>query len=117
MDKKHLQQYCGSKKGVSVEYPFGPDVTVYKVMGKMFALIPVGDDVSISLKCDPMWAQILRQTYTAIAPGYHLNKQHWNTITIDGSISDEEIYDMIDHSYEQVVKSLKKSDKEKLDAL
>lgn len=118
MNKEQLQNYCISHKGAIAEHPFGAGVTVYKVMGKMFALVPEDDSkLSISLKCDPVWAQVLRQTYKAITPGYHLNKQHWNTVAIDNSISDEEIYEMIDHSYELVVKNLKKIDRVKLSDL
>ena len=100
--------------GADADVPFGEEVAVYKVMGKIFALLPVGEPVSISLKCEPTWAQILRSTYAAVRPGYHLNKEHWNTITFDGSISDEEILGMIDHSYDQVVKGLSRKDREKL---
>lgn len=109
----NLQAYCLDKAGTVDEFPFGPQVRVLKVMGKMFALIPL-DEESISLKCDPVLAQMQRDTYPAVQPGYHLNKRHWNTVTIDGTISDSEIQEMIDHSYDLVVKKLKKADREAL---
>ena len=116
--KDKLRAYCGAKKGALEDFPFGEETLVFKVMGKMFALMPL--DVppnkphTINLKCDPELAQVLRQTYPAVQPGYHMNKQHWNTIICDGSIPDDEIYEMIDNSYTLVVKSLKKADREKL---
>ena len=77
-----------------------------KVMGKMFALLPVEGRLQISLKCDPIFAQLLRDTYPAVTPGWHLNKKHWNDVKIDDSIPEDEILEMIDHSYDQVVKGL-----------
>ena len=76
MDQKQLREYCLSKKEAVETFPFGDEVRVFKVMNKMFALVPVAGSVSISLKCEPTWAQILRQTYTAVKPGYHLHKGH-----------------------------------------
>jgi len=114
MDSTTLRTYCLNKREATETFPFGEDVRVFKVMGKIFALLPVGEPVSISLKCEPTWVQILRSTYAAVRPGYHLNKEHWNTISFDGSISDEEILGMIDHSYDQVVKGLSRKDREKL---
>jgi predicted DNA-binding protein (MmcQ/YjbR family) len=114
LDKTGLRDYCLGKKGAIEDFPFGKDVRVFKVMGKMFALLPVDDPARISLKCDPIKAQALRLTYEAVEPGYHLNKQHWNTVTVDGSIPDEEIIEMIDHSYWLIVQKLKKSDRKAL---
>lgn len=90
------------------ETPFGPGVLVYKVHGKMFALTPVEPPISVSLKCDPVLAQIVRDTYAAVTPGYHLNKRHWNTVQIDGTVPDDEIRTWITDSYELVVKGLPK---------
>ncbi|KOP64726.1 MmcQ-like protein [Bacillus sp. FJAT-18019] len=107
-----LIAYCLSKKAAAEDYPFGPLPIVMKVGGKMFALITTteGDKVShISLKCDPVIAENLRQQHEAVQPGYHLNKKHWNTVTIDGSLSETDLHDMIDHSYELVLKSLTKA--------
>jgi predicted DNA-binding protein (MmcQ/YjbR family) len=118
MKRNALAAYCLSKTAAQVEQPFGPDVDVFKVMGKVFALIPVGaDPTNISLKCDPVFATMLRDTYPAVTPGWHLNKRHWNTVKIDGSVSDDEIEEWIDHSYEQVVKGLTKADRERLKEL
>jgi predicted DNA-binding protein (MmcQ/YjbR family) len=88
-------------------YPFGADTAVYKVGGKMFALIPrQAEPPSVSLKCDPEWAEVLRNAYVAVLPGYHLNKKHWNTIVLDGSLPDEELEELIQHSYDLVVEAL-----------
>jgi predicted DNA-binding protein (MmcQ/YjbR family) len=114
MERKTLLDYCMDKDGVTMEYPFGPDVMVFKVVGKVYALVPAADPLQISLKCDPEWAEVLRQTYPAVTPGYHLNKRHWNTVKINGSISDDEILEMVDHAYEQVVKGLTKKAQEQL---
>lgn len=95
--------------------PFGPDALVYKVLGKMFALVGENSNpLSISLKCDPDDALALRDQYTAVQPGYHLNKKHWNTVILDGSIPEDEIWAMVNHSYELVVRSFKKVDRERL---
>jgi predicted DNA-binding protein (MmcQ/YjbR family) len=96
---------CESHAGAVAEYPFGPEVRVYKAVGKVFALVPESG-ASISLKCDPALAEILRERYEAIGPGYHLNKRHWNTIEIDGSVPDDEIAEMVRHSHELIVRSL-----------
>ena len=105
-----LRTACLNKTGAIEEFPFGPDVRVFKVMGKMFALMPVAES-SISLKCNPVLAQMQRDTYPAVKPGYHLNKRHWNTVTVDGTISASEIREMIDHSYDLIVKKLTKADR------
>lgn len=113
MDITSLSDYCLSKKGSLKDYPFGDDVLVIKVASKMFALINVhSSQLRISLKCDPFIAENLRQQYASITPGYHLNKNHWNTILIDGTISEQELYDMIDLSYELVFKGLRKAEKD-----
>jgi predicted DNA-binding protein (MmcQ/YjbR family) len=109
MDEQSLRDYCLSKHAAEETFPFGPEVRVFKVGGKVFALVPVGAaETSISLKCEPTWAVILRNTYTAVKPGWHLNKEHWNTITCDGSIPADEILTMIDHSYDLIVSRLTK---------
>ncbi len=107
--------YLLDKPGCTEERPFGPQALVYKVMGKMFALVAWElDPLDISLKCDPDEALFLRDMYTAVIPGYHMNKKHWNTVTLDGSILDDHIWRMIDDSYKLVTKGLKKAEKEKL---
>jgi len=107
VNSKKLYLYSLTKNGALEDYPFGPDVIVIKVAGKMFALMAhrSGQDC-LSLKCDPNYAEILRQQYESITPGYHLNKRHWNTLQLNGSIPEKEIREFIDHSYELVVKSL-----------
>jgi predicted DNA-binding protein (MmcQ/YjbR family) len=98
---------CSAKPGSAEDYPFGDQVAVFKVAGKMFALVPLGETPgSISLKCDPGLATSLRNRYPGITPGYHLNKRHWNTLTLDGSVPDEEVLELIDHSYDLVVARL-----------
>ena len=113
-----LRAYLLKKKGAFEDFPFGPEIMVFKVMGKMFALVPWGESpLRINLKCDPDLALHLREAYKAIKPGYHMSKKHWNTITLDNSMTDEEILAMIDDSYNLVVKGLKKSEKKKLERL
>jgi predicted DNA-binding protein (MmcQ/YjbR family) len=115
MDRMALHEFCLSFAGAYEDFPFGDDVSVYKVMGKMFALIPHdADPTSISLKCDPKEALMLRQMYKSITPGYHLNKEHWNTILVESDIPDELIYDMIEDSYQLVVKKLTKKQRAEL---
>lgn len=108
-------QYCLSLTGAYADYPFGPDALVVKVGSKMFAIISENSNpLNISLKCDPLIARDLRDQYPAVSPGYHLNKQHWNTVVVDGTIPDSEIKWMIEHSYALVVKGLTKAEKLKL---
>jgi predicted DNA-binding protein (MmcQ/YjbR family) len=106
---------CLAKPGSAEDYPFGDGAAVFKVAGKMFALVPLGGSPgSVSLKCDPDLAAELRQTYPAITPGYHLNKRHWNTVTLDGSVPEEEVLELIDHSYELVVARLSRAERARL---
>lgn len=108
---------CLAKPGSAEDYPFGDGVAVFKVAGKMFALVPLGESpASVSLKCDPGLAAGLRRKYPAVTPGYHLNKRHWNTVTLDGSVPEEELLDLIDHSYQLVVASLTKAVRATLDS-
>src|SRR5690606_21110433 len=96
-------------------FPFGDEVLVFKVMGKMFALTSIERlPLSVSLKCDPERAVLLRERYPAVQPGYHLNKAHWNTVELDGTVPDGTIRSWIDESYELVVRSLKRADREAL---
>jgi predicted DNA-binding protein (MmcQ/YjbR family) len=106
---------CGAKPSAVEDYPFGDEVAVFKVAGKMFALVSLGPPPeSISLKCEPGIAVDLRRRYPAITAGYHLNKRHWNTVTLDGSVPEDELAELIDHSYELVVAGLTKADRDKL---
>ena len=104
MDIESLREYCISKRNVTESFPFGDDTLVFKVDGKIFALVNLGGDLSINLKCEPSLALELRERYTSVIPGYHMNKTHWNTVNLDGSIPDKEIFSWIDHSYERVAK-------------
>jgi predicted DNA-binding protein (MmcQ/YjbR family) len=107
---------CGAKPGAVEDYPFGDDAAVFKVAGKMFALVSLGSSPgSVSLKCDPDVALELRGQYAAITAGYHLNKRHWNTVALDGSVPDEELLELIDHSYELVVAGLTRAERKELD--
>ncbi len=114
MNIEEFREYCLSKKGVTESFPFDETTLVFKVMGKMFALTDTEDDFSINLKCDPEKAIELREQYPIVQPGYHMNKKHWNTIYIDGSISDEELKIWIDDSYRLVVSSLPKKERDVL---
>jgi predicted DNA-binding protein (MmcQ/YjbR family) len=108
MDIETFRNYCLAKKGVTEGFPFDQDTLVFKVMGKMFALTDVDTFISINLKCKPEKARELREQYAAVQPGYHMNKTHWNTITIDGSVTDNLMFEWIDHSYNLVVTGLTK---------
>lgn len=103
MDKKTVEDYILSQPGASREYPFGEDVAVYKVGGKMFALMDEKKiPVNLSLKCDPLLAETLREKYESVMPGYHLNKKHWNTLILSGQLDWEQVQDLIRHSYNLV---------------
>jgi predicted DNA-binding protein (MmcQ/YjbR family) len=104
-----------SKPGVTEETPFDEVTLVFKVMGKMFALTALdATDFSVNLKCDPEKAEALREQYPAVQPGYHMNKRHWNTVAIDGTIPVKVIKQMIDESYALVVAGLPKKIREQL---
>jgi predicted DNA-binding protein (MmcQ/YjbR family) len=107
MNPVELRQFCLSLPGAEETFPFGPRTSVFKVGGKMFALSQLdAESLRVSLKCEPELAQALRATHPAVLPGYHLNKRHWNTVILDGSLSDETIGNMIEDSYELVVDKL-----------
>jgi predicted DNA-binding protein (MmcQ/YjbR family) len=100
MDKKTVEDYILEMPNAVREYPFGKDVAVYKVGDKMFALMSEDKTpVNLSLKCDPLLAQTLRERYESILPGYHLNKKHWNTLVLSGQLEWPEVQDLIRHSY------------------
>lgn len=116
MNIEQIREYCIKKKGVTEEFPFDEETLVFKVAGKIFLLASLDSvPLQINLKCDPEKAIELREQYEAVQPGYHMNKKHWNTIVIDGSIQKQKILDWIDHSYNLVAAGLKKSDLEKLE--
>lgn len=108
MDIELLRDYCLKLGDVEEGFPFGPDNLVFKVNGKMFLLASL--DVSplqFNVKCDPEKAIELREQHPAVLPGYHMNKKHWNTVIADGSLSDQQLLQMIEHSYELVSKAKK----------
>ena len=110
-----LENILESKKGSKKEFPFGLDVAVYKVMGKMFALVSVKDaNIHINLKCEPHDAMGYRDIYACVTSGYHMNKKHWNTVVINGEMPDDVLLDMINSSYDLVVTKLTKREKEAL---
>jgi predicted DNA-binding protein (MmcQ/YjbR family) len=107
MNSAELRDHCLSFVGAEETFPFGPRTSVFKVVGKMFALSQLGaDSLAVSVKCDPALAEALRQTHAAVIPGYHLNKRHWNTVILDGSLPDQTVREMIEDSYDIVVSKL-----------
>jgi len=107
MSPAELRDHCLAFTGAQETFPFGPETSVFKVDGKMFALSQLGaDSLRVSLKCEPQLAEVLRAAHDAVLPGYHLNKRHWNTVIIDGSLPDAAIRDMIEDSYDLVVSKL-----------
>ena len=118
MDVESLRAYCLTRKGCTEGFPFDEYTLVFKVMGKMFALIPLENPISINLKCDPEYAVELREKHPEeIRPGFHMNKKHWNTVMINGWLDHSLIMSLVDHSYELVVAKLKKADREELNAM
>jgi predicted DNA-binding protein (MmcQ/YjbR family) len=110
MDSAKLRDHCLSFRGTNEEFPFGPETSVFKVAGKMFALSRLAErPLAVSLKCDPPLAEQLRAAHTAVLPGYHLNKRHWNTVMIDGSLPGKMIADMVEDSYDLVVSQLSRA--------
>jgi len=116
MNADAIREYCLKKKGKITEgFPFGEGVLVFKVNAKVFLLLLLDTHpLTMNLKCDPGLAIELREKYESVRPGYHMNKTHWNTIVLDGTIPQQEIRQMIDHSYEQIVLGMKKSERQKL---
>ncbi|HRK26467.1 MAG TPA: MmcQ/YjbR family DNA-binding protein [Chitinophagales bacterium] len=109
MDIEILRQFCLQKPGVTEGFPFDEVTLVFKVMGKMFAILALDDTPKrINLKCDPEKAIQLRAEYSSILPGYHSNKKYWNTLVLDGSLPHELVYELINHSLELVVAGLPK---------
>lgn len=108
MNIESLREYCISFPFVTEEFPFDEETLVFKVMGKMFALTNLNGDLSVSLKCNPELALELREKFPCVIPGYHLSKIHWNTVILDGSVSDNLVKEWIDHSYWAVVSKLTK---------
>lgn len=115
MNIEEFREYCLSKKGTTEEFPFDEFTLVFKVMGKIFALTDIESrPLSFNLKCDPEKAVLLRDSYSCVQPGYHMNKKHWNTVVADGSVPGKLLMEWIDHSYNQVVAGLPKKVREAL---
>ena len=108
MNIEELRDYCLSKKGVTESFPFDEEVLVFKVMNKMFLLTNINKDLSMNVKCDPEKAIELREQYSSVLPGWHMNKKHWNTVDIDGRIPDHILKEWVDNSYDLIVASLTK---------
>lgn len=117
MNIENYRAYCMAKKGVTEEFPFGENTLVYKVMGKLFALTDVELFESVNLKVDPEKGVQLREEYPSVLPGYHMNKKHWITVLIDGSIPDKLLKQWIDDSYQLVVSGLTKKQQAELMSL
>jgi predicted DNA-binding protein (MmcQ/YjbR family) len=117
MDRDSMLRYLNDRPGAVEDYPFGDDVAVFKVGGRVFALCSLSDQPgSVSLKCDPTLAEALRDRDRSVTPGYHLNKRHWNTIELDGSVPGDELAELVDHSWELVVAKLPRRERDALGA-
>ena len=114
MDIESIREHCIAKASVTETFPFGENTLVFKVLDKIFLLIGLENPDRFNAKCDPERSQELRAEYPEVQPGFHMNKVHWNTIFINGRLTDQQIIKLIDHSYELVVKSLPKSKQAKL---
>lgn len=118
MNIEDFRTYCLQKPGTTEEFPFDEFALTFKVMGKMFAITNINaEQFTVNLKCDPEYALELREQYEEIRPGWHMNKKHWNTVDFEGSVEVKLLVELIDHSYDLVVKGLKKKDKELLNQL
>jgi len=110
MNIETLREYCLAKKAVEEGLPFGPETLVFKVCGKLFLLAGLDSvPLQFNVKCDPEAAALLREQHACVQPGYHMNKQHWNTVVVDGSIDDDLVVTMVEDSYDLVVSSLPKA--------
>ena len=115
MNIEEFHQYCLTKKGVEETFPFDDVTLVFKVMGKMFALTSLKrEEFTINLKCDPEYAVELQEEHDAVRPGFHMNKKHWNTVYFERELEYSLLTELIDHSYDMVVKGLRKKDREVL---
>lgn len=107
MHEDRIRSLLLAKPEAVEDYPFGPDAAVFKLQGKLFALLfRQHDQLKLNLKCDPAEAQMLRDVFSAVRPGYHMNKRHWNTVTLDGSLPEGEIRRMLDNSYALILRGL-----------
>ena len=118
MNIEEFREYCLSKKGVEETFPFGEDTLVFKVMGKIFAITGLDSaEFTVNLKCDPDRAIELREEYPEVRPGWHMNKKHWNTVEFETGLSDEFLCELIDHSYDMVLKGLPKKVRAELEGM
>jgi predicted DNA-binding protein (MmcQ/YjbR family) len=109
MDANALRAWCLEQPGAIEDFPFGPEHAVFKVGGKIFAISALErEPLEVSVKCEPELAVALRNSYPAIRPGYHLNKRHWNTVTLDGSLPDRIVRDLVEDSYDLIASALPK---------
>ena len=116
MNIEQFREYALSKKATSENFPFDEVTLCLRVAGKIFAITGLDSErFTVNLKCDPDYALELREQYPEIQPGWHMNKKHWNTVDFEGSLDDKLLRQLVDHSYEQVVKSLKKSERAALE--
>jgi predicted DNA-binding protein (MmcQ/YjbR family) len=111
IDAERLRAWCLAQPGAAEERPFGPETSVFKVAGKMFALgrLDAEPPLEVSVKCEPELAETLRSSYEAIRPGYHLNKRHWNTLTLDSTLPEDMVFELLEDSYDLVVSALPKA--------
>lgn len=114
MNIEEIRDYCLAKPGVTEDMPFGEDTLVFRVGEKLFLLTSLSQGDRINVKCDPERAIELREQHAEVQPGYHMNKRHWNTVHTNGNLTRKQICDMIDHSYELVMKSLPKNIREQI---
>lgn len=118
MNIEEFREYCLAKKGVTEDFPFDEVTLCIRVAGKIFAITGLDEDrFAVNLKCDPEFALDLRERYPEVQPGWHMNKKHWNTVDFEGALDEATLRQLVDHSYEQVVKSLKKSERILLEGL
>ena len=116
MTPEELSTHLEALPGATSDHPFGPTVRVFKIAGRMFAMLGRRNDrLAVSLKCDPFLSEILRAEHACITPGYHLNKRHWITVEIDGSLGDDDILGLVEHSYERVRSNLTRAERARLD--
>ena len=113
-----IRAYCLRKKGVTEDFPFDDETLVFKVMGKMFLLMNINQvEISVNLKCEPELAVEWREKYESVQPGYHMNKKHWNTVYCERGLDDKLIRELVGHSYELIVQSLPKAQRQELEQL
>jgi predicted DNA-binding protein (MmcQ/YjbR family) len=117
MNIEELREHCLQLQGVTEDFPFGEDTLVFRVGGKMFLLIGLSEANRFNVKCDPELAVELRDRYSEVKPGFHMNKTHWNTVHIDGQLTDKQLCEMMDHSYDLILKSLPKKTQEEIKSL